>query len=134
MTLDEISRHYKMCEQLGRYQEILDGLKAKAEPGASVITGMPHGSGVSDKVGSIAISIADMESQIAQLRQDIRTERTKIDRYISGIEDARIRITFRLRFVDCCSWKEVADCLGPYYTEESVRQLCYRFFRVHNDG
>lgn len=134
MTIEKLSKNYRLCEQLRRNEEILDSLRVKAEPGAANMDGMPHGSDVGDKVGSLAISIADMDAKNNELRDEIREERMRLERYISGIDDERLRLVFRLRFVNCCTWKEVADCLGAYYTAEGCYKLVYGYLRRTEDN
>ena len=43
------------------------------------------------------------------------------------IQDARLYLIFRLRFVRCLTWAEVADLLGDYYTEEGVCRMAYNY-------
>ena len=42
MTLQELSKYYKLHERLERNREMLSSLYAAAGPGAQIITGMPH--------------------------------------------------------------------------------------------
>ena len=49
MTLQELSKYYKLHERLERNREMLASLYAAAGLGAQEITGMPHASGVSDQ-------------------------------------------------------------------------------------
>ena len=57
MTLQELSKYYKLHERLERNREMLSSLYVAAGPGAQVITGMPHAPGVSDKVGDLAAEL-----------------------------------------------------------------------------
>ena len=56
MTLKELSQLYYLNREMEMDQRRLRELEAKALPGAQVITGMPHGTGVVDKVGGWASS------------------------------------------------------------------------------
>ena len=64
MTLKELNGHFVLRERLARAKEMLASLQAAACPGAQVLTGMPHAPGVSDKVGDLAVEIADLEGRI----------------------------------------------------------------------
>ena len=75
MTLQELSRHLKLCEKLEQDEEILAALRAKAYPGAQRLDGMPHAGGISDKTGYLGAVIADMEASVKALRKDIAAER-----------------------------------------------------------
>ena len=47
--------------------------------------------------------------------------------FCSTIQDARLYLIFRLRFVRCLTWAEVADLLGDYYTGEGVCRMAYNY-------
>lgn len=132
MTLQELSQHYKLRERIGQDREILYSLRAKAHPGAQNLDGMPHAPGVSDKVGYLATEIAYMEDQLRVLEAEAAAETDKLRDYIATISDDRVKIICRLRFLYCWQWKEVADVLGDYYTEYSVRNLLYRYLEKEN--
>lgn len=127
MTLQELSRHLKLRERLARDEEILKSLEAAAYPGAQAFTGMPHTPGVSDKVGDLATEIADMKEQIQLLAAEINQEEKTVTDYINMIEDGQMRVIFRLRFLRCLTWAEVATVIGGKNTEEGVKTACYRY-------
>lgn len=132
MTLQELSQYFKLREQLARDEEILESLKATACPGAQVLTGMPHAPGVRDKVGDLAVEIADMESQIEYLQEKISQEEAKVSVFISTIENDQTRMVFRIRFLRGLAWKEVAAVIGGRNTESGVKSLCYRYLETCN--
>lgn len=127
MTLQDLSRYYKLRERLNRDEEILASFEARAHPGAQVLTGMPHAPGVRDKVGDLAVEIADMKEQIAALQREIATEEKRVSDFISGIENDQTRMIFRLRFLRCLTWGEVASVIGGRNTEAGVKNICYRY-------
>lgn len=127
MTLYELSRHLKLREQLEQDEEILVSLKEKAYPGAQNLSGMPHAPGVRDKVGDLAVEIADMEYDIERLKVKIKSQEDTVISFINQIEDSRVRLVFRLRFIRGKTWKEVAYLLGGRNTEEGVKSTCYRY-------
>lgn len=130
MTLQELSKYYKLRGQLQQDMEILESLKAKAAPGAAALTGMPHATGVNDKVAFLAVEIADLENSIDVLQVAAAEEKKKLEAYIATIEDNRIRIIFRLRFLRCLSWKEVADYMGWSYNVGSVKGIAYKWLKA----
>ena len=129
MTLAELNQHYELIEKLDKAQELLVSLRAAAHPGASVLTGMPHTPGVKDKVGDLAIEIADLTSRIEYLTAEVEAEEPPIVAFVSGIEDDQTRMAFRLRFLRGLAWKEVSQILGKYTSESSVKNACYRVLR-----
>lgn len=108
-------------------REALKFLRERAEPAAPSLNGMPHASGVKDSTGRLAVEIADMDARITYLEEQAEQERDKAVAFCSTIQDARLYLIFRLRFVRCLTWAEVADLLGDYYTEEGVCRMAYNY-------
>lgn len=130
MTLQELSRHFKLRERLDRDLELLKSLEAAACPGAQALTGMPHAPGVRDKVGDLAVEIADLKERIRYLEAEIENEEREVARFISAIEDEQLRIIFRLRFIRGLTWGEVAAVVGGRNTEEAVKASAYRYLNT----
>lgn len=126
MTLQELSKYYKLHERLEQNREMLSSLYAAAGPGSQVITGMPHAPGVSDKVGDLAIEIGDLQNRIDHLKSRCAEEKKKLEKYISTIRDDQTRMIFRLRFIHCMTWFQVAETIGGQNTVNSVKATCYR--------
>ena len=126
MTMEELNQHLGLIEQLEKAQEMLISLRGAAHPGAAAMTGMPHAPGVKDRIGDLAIEIADMTAQIQTLSKQISEQEPKILKFLAGFKDDKIRMSLRLRFVRGLSWKEVASILGRWTTANSVKLACYR--------
>ena len=129
MTLKELSKYYKLHERLERNREMLSSLYIAAGPGAQVITGMPHAPGVSDKVGDLAAELWDLQSKIDYLEQRCAEEKKKLEKYIGGIKDDQTRMIFRLRFIHCMTWPQVAETIGGRNTANSVKLICHRYLK-----
>ena len=91
---------------------------------------MPHGSGVSDKVGRLAVEIDEMERRVRELEAEIEKSELPVFTFISGIEDSWTRMLFRLRFIRGMDWKEVASIIGGGNTVKSVANACYRYLGI----
>lgn len=126
MTLRELSKYYKLHERLGQNRQMLSSLYAAAGLGAQEITGMPHAPGVSDQVSGLVIEIEDLKERISHLESECAQERKILERYIATIEDDQTRMVFRLRFVHCMTWPQVAKAIGGRNTANSVKLVCYR--------
>ena len=129
MTLQVLSRYYKLQKQLERNKEMLRSLSAAAGPGAQVLTGMPHASGSSDKVADLVMEMEDLEQRILALEFKCDQEKKKIQTYINKIHDDQTRMIFRLRFLHCMTWGEVAAVIGGGNTEVGVKVKCYRYLK-----
>ena len=64
--------------------------------------------------------LTDMEMELLELTN-------KVEEYIQGIDDSRIRRILRFRYVDDMTWVQVAINMGGRTTEESVRKEHERF-------
>ncbi len=133
MTLRELSKYYKLHERLERNRQMLSSLSAAAGPGAQVLTGMPHATGVSDKVSDLVIEMEDLKERIAYLEVECAQEKKKLEQYIGKIRDDQARMVFRLRFIHCMTWLQVADTIGGHNTERSVKAICYRYLKSCSD-
>ncbi len=129
MTLKELSQLYYLNREIEMDKRRLIELEARALPGAQVLTGMPHGSGVSDIVGTCAAEIADLRGIIEAKHQQCLYERSRLERYISGIEDSLLRQIFTYRFINGLPWEQVAACVGGGNTAGGVRMACYRYLK-----
>lgn len=127
MTLKELSNYYHLHGRLERNREMLSSLYAAAGLGAQVITGMPHAPGVSDSVGDLSIEIEELKSRISNLESKCAQEKKQLEAYISTIKDDQTRMIFRLRFLHCMTWRQVADSIGGRNSANSVKLICYRY-------
>lgn len=129
MTLRELSIYYKLNEKLERNRQMLSSLYAAAGLGAQEITGMPRASGTSDGVSSLVIEIEDLKERISHLESECAREKRILERYIATIGDDQTRMIFRLRFVHCMTWPQVADTIGGGNTATNVKLICYRHLK-----
>lgn len=127
MTLHELSKYYDIQMTLGKDREALERLRRRITPASPQLTGMPHTPGVRDKVGDLAVELADMDERIRWLEELAAQEKPKVEAYCKNIVDARMYLIFRLRFIRCYSWAEVAGVLGKGYTEDGVSRMAYNY-------
>ena len=130
MTLKQLSRCSVLRCRLLRAEELLLSLREAVRPKAPVIDGMPHVPGIKDKIGNLAAEIADLSKRIDSLKVELRQEELVLSGYIEAIDDERLRMIFRLKFLRDLTWEQTADVLGDNYTEESVKRLIYRYLAV----
>ena len=132
MTLKELSIYHELHKQLEQNRQMLSSLYATAGLGAQEITGMPHAPGVSDQVSGLVIEIEDLKKRIARLELEGEQEKKMLERYLDTIEDAQTRMVFRLRFVHCMTWSQVAKAVGGGNTATNVKLTCYRYLKKLN--
>lgn len=130
MTLRELSQLFYLNREIEMDKQRLLELQERALPGAQRLsTDSNSGGGTSDIVGSCAAEIADLKSIIEEKYQRCLYERSRLEQYISGIEDSRLRQIFIHRFVEGLSWRQVADRVGGGNTGDGCRKAVIRYVR-----
>lgn len=120
--------------------ETLAALQEKAHTraiGAQVITGMPHASGVRDKVADLVVDLVveteELEEEIKSVEKEMAQVEREISDYIKTIPDIQTRLIFRLRFLRCMTWDEVATTIGGRNTVSGVKKTCYRYLDAEKE-
>jgi len=127
LTKEELKQIYYLNKEVKMWQKELERLQCMSLIKGQQITGMPHVPGVSDKVGDLATTIADIEAIIRGKLAEIQIQRRKIIEYINSIDDSLLRQIMFLRNVSCMTWGQVARELNS--TENCVKQIYSRHFR-----
>lgn len=128
MTLKDLSQLYYLNREIEMDQRRLEELRAKAgSPGSPRFDGTPHSKSTVSKVERYAEEIADLEAIIAAKQEQCIHERNRLERYINNIDDSRLRMIFKLRFVNGLQWPQVAAHIGGNNTVKSVSKACYRY-------
>lgn len=131
MTVKEMSQLYYLNREIEHLQRQLEELECLAEGTTQMITGMPHGSGTSDKVGRYAVRIADLRSMIDNRKARCWDELNRLNAYIDGVEDSLTRQILTLRYVNGLSWQQVADSVGGGISSDGVRKIQQRYLNSH---
>ena len=127
MTKEELKQIYYLNKEVKMWQKELERLQCMSLIKGQQITGMPHVPGVSDKVGDLAATMADIETIIRGKLAEIQMQRKRIIEYINSIDDSLLRQIIFLRNVSCMSWNQIANELGS--NENCVKQIYSRHFR-----
>lgn len=127
MTKEELKQIYYLNKEIKMWQKELEKLQCRSLVKGQEITGMPFGTGTSDKVGNLATEIADIETIIRGKLAEIQIQRKKIIEYINSIDDSLLRQIMFLRNVSCMNWNQIANELGS--NENCVKQMYSRHFR-----
>jgi|GEM_PF-2285450 len=128
MNVNTLNDHYDKVHDLNEAKELYATTEAKTL-GAQALTGMPHGTGVSDKAGALAAALADISAQIAYLEKKVKETEPLIVTFINSIRRPTLRQIFRYHYLYGLSWPEIADILGPGISAESVRMRCDRYLK-----
>ena len=107
MTEKELSQCHYLNIEIEKLQEELKKLDGK-EYKAANLSGMPPGGNISDNTAKIATEIAEIHELIALKIRECMIARQRIERYISTVYDAEMRVIIRLRCINFLSWEEIA--------------------------
>lgn len=132
MTRKDLNNLFVLRERIERAESMLVSIRERSNPGAQVLTGMPHAPGVKDKTGDYAVEIVSLEERIAGLREELSQSEKKVETYLDGVEDECVSTALRLRYIRGLLWKEVAYTLGQ--PKKSLTDQCYQFLRTLDDG
>ena len=129
MTKKELSQLYWLNREIEEEKRKLHELEAAASGCTASITGLPHVMGAYDKIGDLAILIAEQRDLIdLKVRQSV-IEYNRLNRYIAGVEDAQIRVILSLRYVNGLSWQQVAFHMGQEGDGSTQRKQHDAFLR-----
>lgn len=78
-----------------------------------------------DKKNMLNVRKRTLDKQETKLLQMV----SDIEEFLNGIEDSFIRRIINLRVIEQLSWNKVADKMGGYNTEDSVRMAFERFLK-----
>ncbi len=129
MTLDELNVLFHLREELEELHELRNALLEKATSTTAPMTGMPHTGNATDKVAQFAAEIADIDGRIEEEQAEIEEKEKRIAAWAATIRSIKVRLAFRLRFLQGFAWKEVADIFGNYTSEAAVKQMCYNYLK-----
>jgi hypothetical protein len=91
---------------------------------------MPHSPGIKDRVGDLAVEIADVKERVRYLRGEFVQEEKIVAELIDTADDEQMRTILRLRFLRCLTWGEVAAVIGGRNTENGVKASFYRYLAL----
>ena len=91
----------------------IDNIKKEIESIPTIsspqLTGMPHGTGISNPVVSYVIKKEELIEKLNQKIARYTEELARIECIIDTIDDVEIRTIARMRFVLCLTWEEIGE-------------------------
>ena len=127
MTLDNLKRPRYLQIEIQHCEEKIAELRTLSEKTTQTVSDMPHASGTSDKVGTLACIIADYRSFLENVIAKRLKERHNIHKLFQGIPDPQTRDIFILRYIDCLEWQDIAAKIGGGNTAGSVIMRARRY-------
>lgn len=127
MTKQELSQCYWLNREISQLEKELHKLDGKEYKSIN-LTGMPHGTGISDTVGKLATQRAEIHELLSLKVRECMIARTRIERFINDIEDSEMRMILRLRHINGMSWQQVAFHIG-HHDEQIPRKKYNKFLQ-----
>lgn len=112
LTKKELSQLYWLNREIEADKRKLEELRLAAVSATAKITGLPHVTGVRDKVGEIAVLIEEQSRLIELKKKQTVIEYNRLMRYINSVDDSLMRQILTLRYVNGLSWQQVAFAIG----------------------
>ena len=133
MTKKELSQLYYLKKEIKEQQRRLKELEILATNCTANVTGLPNGTGVSDKIANYATEIADLKSLIEKNLEKCIEKYKELTTFIENIEDSQLRLILTLRYAYHFTWRQIAFKLN-FYDESIPRKKCKNFLRCKFDG
>lgn len=133
MTLDELNDHLYLVQQLNTAREMLQSMRDSVLR-ASSYDGMPHAPGAGDKVGALAVKLAEQEDVVQSYERQKEVSEKAVKAFIDSITDNRTNLIFYLRFICGYDWQGVAEVIGGRNTVDAVKSQCYRYLQSTGDA
>ena len=133
MTLDELNDHLYLVQQLNTAREMLQSMRDSILR-ASSYDGMPHAPGAGDKVGALAVKLAEQEDVVQSYERQKAVSEKAVKAFIDSITDNRTNLIFYLRFICGYDWQGVAEVIGGRNTVDAVKSQCYRYLQSTGDA
>lgn len=119
MTAEEINSIYYINKEIEQIQKELNDLKNQNFYKTNVLTGMPKGNSEHDIFSDYAENMKELEDMLQYNLKKLQMERKKIEKFLSSIEDAELRLIIRLRAINNMKWEEIGVQLGMSRTTAS---------------
>lgn len=108
MTKKELSKYYHLSNEIKDIEEQINEL-SNSLIGCPILTGMPHGTGISNPVEQKASLLINLKNKLEKRKYKSLQELIKIEVYVASIEKAEIRTLFTKRYIQFKQWDEIAD-------------------------
>lgn len=129
MTKKELSQLYYLKKEIRQLEQRIKELETAATDCTAKITGLPHGTGINDKIGNYAAQIADLKALLDLNLKKCFYELNRLDRYIQSVNDPLVRQIILYRFENHMSWRQIERSIGGNNNSESLRKKLYRYLK-----
>lgn len=135
MTAKEyLSQYRRYAERIRQIDLDIERLEAEAESISIDLDGMPHGTTLSDRTGSLATRLADLRSKKLLLREEAWEKREEIEEVIQSLPDPVMTRLLYDRYIIGMRWEDVARDLNydDTYTRSRLHGKALMCITIHH--
>ncbi len=132
MTLHQLSEHYRLSQYIDALTNEIKVLTCEASGTNNPAPTSKPSDKHFDRTGDYAVKLTDTLKRLDEARIKSQQARANIEYYINvtvAEDDKLVSSAMYWRFVGLLPWHKVAAKLGT--SEDSVKQMCYRYIRKH---
>lgn len=129
MTRKELSQLYYLNNEIEYIKQKILEIETRAEKTTSTISDMPKGGSSGDKVSNNVMDLIFEKKKLEKLENQYDQAREKIYKFIETLPNGYIKRIFLYRFINNYTWDKVSIEIGGNATEDSVKQLAYRYMK-----
>ena len=89
-------------------KELKDEIENLSEISSPSLSGMPHGGQLSNPPEQYFLKKERLLKKLNKKLEKYIDELERTENIIDNIEDEEVRVIARMRFIDCCKWREIA--------------------------
>ena len=103
--MKKLNKLYYLKIEIKELKEEIENLSEISSPSMS---GMPHSGKLSNPPEQYFLKKQRLTEKLNKKLEKYIDELERMENIIEEIEDAEIRLIARMRYIDCCKWKEIA--------------------------
>ena len=132
MTFEELEQLQALRGLVAHARERLKKLRAAAGIRSPSFSGMPHVSGVHDRIADNIPEAVDLEEEIVKQLKELEERKNRIESWINR-QPVKIRMIATLRYIDGLTWNGTAmefykDSWNPK-SEAAIRMYFKRYLK-----
>ena len=89
-------------------KELKDEIENLSEISSPSLSGMPHSGKLSNPPEQYFLKKERLLKKLNKKLEKYIDELERTENIIDSIEDEEVRVIARMRFIDCCKWREIA--------------------------
>ena len=118
MTMQDLRQYSSMRAEIQRLSSRLEALRLELAKEQSEATQK---------------AISKLYIEVEKQHREQLAKELEITKYIETIQDAQVRLSIQMHYIDGATWNDVADAIGGENTEDSCRKYVSRYLKKLSD-